>query len=100
MMGRQTGDQSQFFYLFNLGNGIPPRHLLRWINPIVTRVLAELREKLEPHAFLRWPVSQVLLAELRRIHPAAPAASGGSGRRVGFTPTGKRRLSTAHPQVH
>jgi pentatricopeptide repeat protein len=26
----------------------------------------------------------------------APVASGWSGRRVGFTPTGKRRLSTAH----
>ena len=48
MMGRQTGDQSQFFYLFNLEDRIPPRHLLRRINPIVTRVLAELREKLEP----------------------------------------------------
>src|ERR1700741_4895980 len=29
---------------------------------------------------------------------AAPAASGWSGRRVGLTPTGKRRLSTAHTQ--
>src|SRR5437879_603253 len=27
---------------------------------------------------------------------AAPVASGWSGRRVGLTPTGKRRLSTAH----
>jgi hypothetical protein len=26
----------------------------------------------------------------------APVASGWSGRRVGFTPTGKRRLFTAH----
>jgi len=48
MMGRQTGDQSQFFYLFNLEDRIPPRHLLRRLNPIVTRVLTELREKLEP----------------------------------------------------
>src|SRR6266446_8887950 len=48
MMGRQAGDQSQLFYLFNLEDRIPPRHLLRWINPIATRVLAELREKLEP----------------------------------------------------
>jgi len=48
MMGRQTGDQSQFFYLFNLEERIPPRHLLRRLNPIVTRVLAGLREKLEP----------------------------------------------------
>jgi transposase len=48
MMGRQTGDQSQLFYLFNLEERIPERHLLRRINPIVMRVLANLREKLGP----------------------------------------------------
>jgi transposase len=48
MMGRQTGDQSQLFYLFNLESRIPARHLLRRINPIVTRVLVDLRAKLEP----------------------------------------------------
>jgi transposase len=48
MMGRQTGDQSQLFYVFNLEERIPDRHLLRRINPIVTGVLAELREKLRP----------------------------------------------------
>jgi len=48
MMGQQTGDQSQLFYLFNLESRIPARHLLRRINPIVTRVLADLRRKLEP----------------------------------------------------
>ena len=48
MMGRQTVDQSQLFYLFNLGGRIPGRHLLRRINPVVTRILAELREKLAP----------------------------------------------------
>jgi hypothetical protein len=37
MMGRQTGDQSQLFYMFNLEERIPARHLLRRINPIVTR---------------------------------------------------------------
>jgi transposase len=47
MMGRQTVDQSQLFYLFNLERRIPQRHLLRRINPIVTRILAELRTKLE-----------------------------------------------------
>src|SRR4029077_14940890 len=46
MMGRQTGDQSQLVYLFNLEERIPANHLLRRINPIVTRVLADLREKL------------------------------------------------------
>src|SRR5712664_3915304 len=48
MMGRQTVDQSQLFYLFNLEGRIPVRHLLRRINPIVTRILAELRDELDP----------------------------------------------------
>jgi transposase len=48
MMGRQTGDQSQLFHLFNLEQRIPAGHLLRRINPIVTRALAELREQLAP----------------------------------------------------
>jgi transposase len=43
MMGRQTCDQSQLFYLFNLERRIPTSHL-----PVVTRVLADLREKLAP----------------------------------------------------
>jgi transposase len=46
MMGRQAGDQRQLFYLFNLEDRIPTGHLLRRINPIVTGVLADLREKL------------------------------------------------------
>ena len=48
MMGRQSGDQSQLFYLFNLERRIPAGHLLRRINPVVTRILGELREKLAP----------------------------------------------------
>src|ERR1039458_9252016 len=48
MMGRQAGDQSQLFYLFNLERRIPATHLLRRINPVVTRILMELREKLMP----------------------------------------------------
>jgi transposase len=48
MMGRQKGDQSQLFYLFNLERRIPAGHLLRRINPTVTRLLAKLREKLTP----------------------------------------------------
>src|ERR1039457_5360999 len=48
MMGRQRGDQSQLFYLFNLEGRVPANHLLRRINPVVTRVLADLREKLAP----------------------------------------------------
>jgi len=46
MMGRQTGDQRQLFYLFNLEDRIPSGHLLRRINPTVTEVLADLRDKL------------------------------------------------------
>lgn len=45
MMG---GDQRQLFYLFNVERRIPVGHRLRRINPIVTRVLADLREKLAP----------------------------------------------------
>jgi transposase len=48
MMGRQMVDQSQLFYLFNLEEQIPADHLLRRLNPIVTRVLVDLREKLAP----------------------------------------------------
>ena len=33
MMGRQTGDGSRPFYLFNLEERIPARHLLRLTNP-------------------------------------------------------------------
>ena len=46
MMGRQTGDQSQLFYLFNLERRIPAGNLLRRINPVVTRILVELRDKM------------------------------------------------------
>jgi transposase len=49
MMGRQKVDQSQLFYLFNLEARIPLRHLLRRINPVVTRILADLCAKLEPY---------------------------------------------------
>ena len=52
MMGRQTGDQSQLFYLFNLEELIPASHLLRRINPVVTRILVELRENLTSIATL------------------------------------------------
>jgi transposase len=48
MMGRQTGDQSRLFYMFNLEDRIPLRHMLRRINPVVTRVLGELRAQLRP----------------------------------------------------
>ncbi len=37
MMGRQTGDQSQLFYLFNLEQRIPASHLLRRINSKLRR---------------------------------------------------------------
>ncbi len=48
MMGRQTGDQSQLFYVFNLERCIPTGNLLRRINPVVTRILIALRDKLAP----------------------------------------------------
>ena len=46
MMGRQTADQSQLIYLFNLEQRIPASHLLHRINWIATQVLAELYAKL------------------------------------------------------
>ena len=42
--GRQTGDRSRPFYLFNLEERIPARHLLRLTNPTGTRVFAGVRE--------------------------------------------------------
>ena len=48
MMGRQAVDQRQLFYLFNLEERIPAGHLLRHVNPIVAKVLADVREKLAP----------------------------------------------------
>jgi transposase len=47
-MGRQKVDQSQLFYLFNLEDRVPTHHLLRRINPVVTRIVADLRQKLGP----------------------------------------------------
>ena len=40
MMGRQTGDQSQLFYLFNLEERISGPICGRRINPAVTRICA------------------------------------------------------------
>ena len=48
MMGQQTGDQSQLSYLFNFERRIPAGHHLRRLDPIVTRVLVDLLDKLEP----------------------------------------------------
>src|SRR5262245_9894638 len=48
MMGRQRVDQSQLLYLFTLEEQIAADHLLLRLNPIVTRVLVDLREKLAP----------------------------------------------------
>jgi hypothetical protein len=48
MMGQQTSDQSQLFYLFNLDERIPADHLLRRINPIVTAILTGIRIIVSP----------------------------------------------------
>jgi len=57
MMGRQTSDQSRLFYAFNLDELIPERHLLRQINPIVTR-----RTTLRRHPDLVGPADAPLRA--------------------------------------
>jgi len=48
MMGRQMGDQSQLFYLFNLDRRIPAGHLLRRVNSVVGQIFVGVREKLAP----------------------------------------------------
>jgi len=60
-------------------------------------------------AFTRVTACTLALSPIRDTHSegfsyfvtsiAAPAASGGSVRRVGLAPTGKRRLVTAHTQL-
>lgn len=46
MMGRQTADQAQLFYSFNLEERIPAGHLLRRIDVFVTQVLADIHDDL------------------------------------------------------
>ena len=79
MMGRQTGDQGQLFYLFNLERRIPAGHLLRRINPVVTRILVELREKLTPfYSDIGRPsIDPELMIRMLR-HPLRAAAVRGS----------------------
>src|SRR3974390_2408804 len=45
-MGRQTGDQIKLVSLFNLARRIRAGNLLRMINPVVSRMLVELRGQL------------------------------------------------------
>ena len=82
MMGRQTGDQSQLFYLFNLDRRIPAGHLLRRINPVVTRILVELRENLTPfYSDIGRPsIDPELMIDRRLLlrHPLRAAAVRGS----------------------
>ena len=85
MMGRQTGDQGQLFYLFNLERRIPAGHLLRRINPVVTRILVELREKLTPfYSDIGRPsidpelMIRMLIVWLLLRHPLRAAAVRGS----------------------
>jgi len=69
MMGRQTGDQSQLFYLFNLDERIPARHLLRLV-AIMTRVLADLRKKLSSRSMrASWRLMPAAIAAQRQADP-------------------------------
>src|SRR6476619_1355730 len=88
MMGRQAGDQSQLFYVFNLEELIPASHLLRRINPVVTRVLAELRENLTPfYSDIGRPSidPELMLRMLIVATATVSALRGGSVRRLGYT---------------
>ena len=84
MMGRQGGDQSQLFYLFNLERRIPARHLLRRVNPVVTRVLADLRGRLVPfYSDIGRPSidPELMIRMLMWATVTASASSGGFARR-------------------
>ena len=102
MMGRQTVDQSQLFYLFNLEEQIPADHLLRRLNPIVTRVLVDLREKLAPFYsdIGRPPIAPALEKRIRE----ALATPGRPGVRViakqfGVDPGTVQRISRPFDRV-
>ena len=60
MMGRQTVDQSQLFYLFNLERRIPERHLLRRINLIHDAISLERRDIEGHHVSLRLELNEWL----------------------------------------
>ena len=49
MMGRQSGDQTSFFYEFRLDDRVPKNHLLRRIDVFVTAALADVHDQLDPH---------------------------------------------------
>src|SRR6266516_3313761 len=93
MMGQQTSDQSQLFYLFNLEQRIPEGHLLRRMNPVVTRVLADLREEVElplvlpPRSGRRGTRPLDILGQsarpLPRQRPLAPCIRGGGASLTG-----------------
>ena len=46
MMGRQTADQAQLFYSFKLDERIPKAHLLRRIDMLAIRALAEVHREM------------------------------------------------------
>ena len=56
MMGRQTADQAQLFYSFNLDERIPKTHLLRRIDVFVTEALAGIHSELAGcYSHTGWP---------------------------------------------
>ncbi len=46
MMGRQSADQAQFFYSFNLDERVPETHLLRRIDVFVRQALADVHSEI------------------------------------------------------
>jgi transposase len=46
MMGRQSADQAQFFYAFNLDERVPETHLLRRIDVFVRQALADIHTEM------------------------------------------------------
>jgi hypothetical protein len=81
MMGRQTGNQNQLFYLFNLEKRIPTSHLLRRINPVVTRVLADLSSRTTGRTHVRCNI--ISAAKTFSTRCATPSCRRGGSNRLG-----------------
>jgi hypothetical protein len=71
-----------------------------WSRPTRTPLHTIILEDSRPSGRWRGPITASRLSWFSLVaFMPAPVASGGSGRRVGLAPTGKRRLVTAHVET-